>query len=431
MIPLHFDFYDFERGISRDGITVFSKNIPLISNWMEIRIMFGVGARHDPPGKEGLAHFFEHMPFKGSSRFPDYSEIKKIKDRLFQGTLNATTSTDQTCFKGRAFKEDLPQAMHFFADFIFHPLLRTEDIEKERKVIIREIWNGLDSKKTAELIKRKNLSLFNSANHPVGRMPNAAGWEDSVLNILPADLEVQKSSYNKQNCVLVFVGDVSLAEGLSYADIFSKAAPLGTPDKKDPVSHPVLQSWPRPLEREINVTIQELGFSSLEYGMVEMTRILASAIPANLIRIFNGIISQDLSLKIREELGANYSIKFKLNCYKDLYLWNICIKTAPNLVDDVGKIIMNSLAEISAGKKEDLFDSAKQKALVSKVMTCPDPNRIADNSIDDIVLFGKVISLQEELDRLGLITHADVLELVKKEFRPELLMQFKLYPTIA
>src|SRR3989344_3058060 len=92
------DPYVFER-IEVGGVPVHVKHWPT-NQGCHFRIIFHVGARHDPEGKEGLAHLFEHLPFNGCAGWPDHESIDETGDILFCGDLNAHTTFEQTCFCG-------------------------------------------------------------------------------------------------------------------------------------------------------------------------------------------------------------------------------------------------------------------------------------------------------------------------------------------
>ncbi|HEU5114317.1 MAG TPA: insulinase family protein, partial [Candidatus Paceibacterota bacterium] len=106
---LKFDLYKFTR-IEASGIPVLFKKIPWASGYAYIHVIVGTGARSDPAGKEGIAHFFEHLPFNGCEGYSTSEATEEVDRRLFGGTLNAHTGMEYTIFHGKVAVERISEA---------------------------------------------------------------------------------------------------------------------------------------------------------------------------------------------------------------------------------------------------------------------------------------------------------------------------------
>lgn len=147
------------------------------------------GSRHEPPGQNGVTHFFEHMLFKGT-------EKRSARDIALEidsagGVLNAFTSREYTCFHAKVLAEKLPLAIDLLADILLNSRFDLDEIEKERRVILQEI-----------LILEENSEdfvhdLFNRKfwlDDPLG-LP-IQGTFDSVNNLSQSVLRNYVDSYN-------------------------------------------------------------------------------------------------------------------------------------------------------------------------------------------------------------------------------------------
>src|SRR5438876_7583664 len=132
---------------------------------LTVLVAFDAGARNERPRENGMAHFLEHLVFKGGERYPTYKEVNETAERL-GGVLNAYTSHDLVAFHITVRAESAPQATDLLSDFVGRPRLDGEDMDRERGVVIQEINRAYDQPSTVAeyLIDRAAFG-----EHPLGR----------------------------------------------------------------------------------------------------------------------------------------------------------------------------------------------------------------------------------------------------------------------
>src|SRR5437870_5004687 len=123
--------------------TILDNKLQIITQRLKDRdsvavgVWFGVGGRYEAPKTKGIAHFMEHMAFKGSRNYT-CDQIKQLVEGV-GGNLNAFTSEEETCYYAKVPRKHLSRTFDILADISFHPKIAKSDLEKERTVILEEI----------------------------------------------------------------------------------------------------------------------------------------------------------------------------------------------------------------------------------------------------------------------------------------------------
>ena len=183
-------------------------------------LWFRVGAVDDPPGISGLAHFFEHMMFRGTKTVPDDAFSQTIAKN--GGETNAFTDHDYTAFYEQIAKDRLPLAMRLEADRIANLDLSDANIGPERDVVLEERRMRVDNEPQSLMGEQMRAALHLS--HPYGRP--VIGWSDEVRRIDRVSAQnFYDHHYAPNNAILVIAGDVTPDEVRKMAqDAYGKAA---------------------------------------------------------------------------------------------------------------------------------------------------------------------------------------------------------------
>jgi len=170
-------------------------------------IWYKVGSADETPGKSGLAHFLEHLMFKGTSKHPA-GEFSQTVLRI-GGNENAFTSTDYTGYFQRVPREQLGKMMEFEADRMTGLILKDENVLPERDVVLEEYNMRVANNPDARLTEQILAALY--LNHPYGRP--VIGWHHEIERLDREDaLAFYKRFYAPNNAILVIAGDVDANE---------------------------------------------------------------------------------------------------------------------------------------------------------------------------------------------------------------------------
>src|ERR1700724_496661 len=114
---------------------------------LTVLVAFDAGARNETPEENGMAHFLEHLVFKGGESYPTYKDVNETAEHL-GAVLNAYTSHDLVAFHITVRAESAAQAIDLLTDFVGRPRLDTEELDRERGVVIQEIARANDQPRT-------------------------------------------------------------------------------------------------------------------------------------------------------------------------------------------------------------------------------------------------------------------------------------------
>lgn len=199
-------------------------------------IWYKFGGSDERPGKSGIAHFLEHLMFKGTPRVPD-GQFSKIVKKL-GGNDNAFTTHDYTAFFQNVAKEHLPRMMEMEADRMKNLELREDQVGSEREVIIEERRQRIDNQPQARFQEQLMSALF--VNHPYG-IP-VIGWLHEMKTLTRADaMDEYTRWYAPNNAVLIISGDVTAAEVKPLAEKYYGVLPASVLQKRErPLPAPII-----------------------------------------------------------------------------------------------------------------------------------------------------------------------------------------------
>ncbi|MCC6622844.1 MAG: insulinase family protein [Deltaproteobacteria bacterium] len=206
---------------------------------------FRVGSRHDPVGRTGIAHLFEHLMFKATKHHPegDYDRLMEARG----GQNNAATWVDWTYYKAKLPRWELPFVVALEADRMEHLALAGDMLEREREVVKNERLMRVDNDPDGLLSERLYRTAFTV--HPYGAP--TIGWMEDIQAISLADCErFYRSHYAPDNALVVVVGDVAAAEVLRLVQDRYGHLPPGARDPEPTTVEP-----PQDAERRLELSL--------------------------------------------------------------------------------------------------------------------------------------------------------------------------------
>jgi zinc protease len=189
-------------------IVIPDRRAPVVTHM----IWYKAGSADEPTGKSGIAHFLEHLMFKGTKTVPAGEFSRKVAE--IGGQENAFTSVDYTAYYQKIAPEALEMAMGYEADRMHNLILSDEVIEPEKKVILEERRSRIDSEPRSILQETVEATLFK--HHPYGTP--IIGWQNEMLGLSKDDaIAFYNKFYSPNNAVLVVAGDVEPSEVIALA----------------------------------------------------------------------------------------------------------------------------------------------------------------------------------------------------------------------
>lgn len=311
-----------------NGLRVVAVHMPHLHS-AELALYIKAGGRNDPPGKAGLAHFVEHMIFRGTADYPTSTEIERAFEAI-GGAVNASTDEECTCFFSRIHPDHVGTALEILSSMILRPLLTGIDIEK--KIIAEEALDDLNDK--GEEINPHNLaSRLLWPDHPLGEP--TIGSLRSIASFTDDDVRSYLAAYYLPgNAVLTVAGNFDQQQLFAGADACFRAWQSGlTPPLLPPVERqlaPQTIFFPDPdSQAHLQISFRAVCRSDERIMALRFLR-----------RILCGSGSARLNLTLREELGIVYSVDANIAAYEETGCFAIELSTAPeNLLTAVGETL--------------------------------------------------------------------------------------------
>lgn len=320
-----------------NGLRVVCVEMPHLHS-VELAIYLKVGGRNDPPGREGLSHFLEHILFRGTADFGSSLALEAAFEAI-GGAPNAATDTESTCYYSRIHPDHVRRGMEIFASMMLRPLLAGIDIEK--RIIAEEAREDLNEQ-GQEINPDTIVSRLLWPRHPLG-MPTI-GTLESIAAIERNDLEQHLHKfYVPSAAVLTVSGPVQ------SHDIFAAA-------------HDCFDGWPRntpPATRL--VTLQQLlrtpqvrcvqdsdSQMSLQIAFLGLARDDSRFMALRFLRrILAGGGSSRLYLRLREELGIIYSVEGAIGAYDETGCLAFDLSTSPETLLQAVETTLEELLQIA------------------------------------------------------------------------------------
>jgi zinc protease len=201
VLDIKVEAFKLENGL--EVVVIPDHRSPVVTHM----VWYKVGAADEAQGKTGIAHFLEHLLFKGTPRYPAGEFSRLI--RRNGGEDNAFTALDHTGYFQNVAKDRLALVMELEADRMANLVLRDEDIATELAVVQEERSSRIDNEPTSLLAEQVDAALYIA--HPYGRP--VIGWMSEVAGLTRADaIDFYRRYYTPANALVVVAGDVTAAE---------------------------------------------------------------------------------------------------------------------------------------------------------------------------------------------------------------------------
>lgn len=398
-----------------NGIRLLHK--PFISSISHACILMNAGSRDEPRGKDGLAHFIEHLLFKRTQK----RSTNQILNRLetVGGDLNAYTTKEYTCIHASFLNPHLERTLELFEDLVFHSVFPEEELKKEKSVILDEIASYEDQPEEAIYDDFEDLIFKNDA---LGR--NILGTEESVSALSKADIRsFIEQNHNTSEIIIGVIGNYS-AKGL---DKLLKKLFGGIPEndsqknRTTPVSYfPETQK----LGKQIAQSHCVIGSRAYSIYHPDKTALLL------LNNILGGTgMSSRLNLQIREKYGIAYTIESGYTPLSDTGIFSIYFGTDPEKMPKALKLIHKELRSLRENKLGAMQLHQAKKKFIGQI-ALGEENRMSliISMCKSLLDYGKADTLEEIFKKIDAVTAEQILKAANETFSPEQLSMLLFEP---
>ncbi len=402
---------DYQKVILKNGLRVISISMPSLES-VTATVWVRTGSRFEEKKVNGISHFLEHIVFKGSKKRPSAKAISEAVDEL-GGEFNAGTSKEWTNFYIKVRSANLRTAYDILSDMVLNPLLKEEEIEKEKGVILEEIamYNDTPMLKIGDIFE----NLIYQGN-PLGT--DISGTPATVKSIKKDDfVRYRGLHYYPENILVTVAGGSPEKDVLKLSEEYFGQLPK-TGKKEEKPNDKIFQKSPKLIlsKKKVEQTHVILGFKGDKVGT---KRRFAESI---LSAILGGGMSSRMFIEVREKRGLAYAVKTSSEHYLD----NGYLATYAGLeikrADEAVKVMLDQYWGI-ADKRYPIsakeLKKTKEYIKGNLALSLEDTKNVSAFFGIEELLLNKPITPEEVIREIDKVKVDEVVEVAKDFFKPQ------------
>lgn len=395
-----------------DGLRVI--HLPSASPVVYCGYAVNAGTRDELPGEEGMAHFCEHLTFKGTQRRRAWHILNCLES--VGGDLNAFTNKEDTVYHAAVLKDNIARAVDLLTDIVFHSTYPQNEIEKEVEVICDEIESYNDS--PAELIYDEfENAIFNG--HPLGH--NILGCASQLRTYTSADAKRFTSRfYTPQNAIFFAYGDIDfklLAKLLAKADR-SQGNANGAGNTAAPRPAAPLPSYhPQRIERKMDTHLAHVMVGNRAYDIHDERRIA--------LYLLNNMLggpgmNARLNISLRERNALVYTVESIMSSYSDTGLWAVYFGCDPRNTSRCLRLVRRELDKMMDKELTDSQLRAAKKQIKGQIgVACDSRESFALDFAKSFLHYGWEKDVEKLFGQIDRVTPQMIRQVACETFDPE------------
>ncbi|GHB41207.1 M16 family metallopeptidase [Mongoliitalea lutea] len=376
-----------------------------------------IGSRDESTEEEGLAHFWEHMAFKGTKKRKAFHILNRLES--LGGELNAYTTKEKICFYATTLKEHFGKAAELLCDITFNSTFPQKQIEKERQVILEEMSMYRDSPDDSI---QDDFDAMVFAGHALGR--NILGREETVKSFSQQDFfDFISSRLDTTQLVFSVVGNIPFSKVLQRVESFL----IAIPQKRSLyVRSPFVHYKPADKVVEREITQAHCAIGQPAYSLYDKRRFQ--------LYLLNNILggpsmNSRLNLALREKYGYVYSVESTYQAYSDTGFVGVFFGTEQNTVKKAKKLVLKEMEKLRTKRLGTMqLHMAKEQAIGQMAMA-------EENYAALMLVFGKnlldkgrIESLDSIFDQIRETTAEDLMDIANEVYHPDQLSFLQYIP---
>ncbi len=324
-------YSQYNKTVLSSGLTVVTEKIPFVRS-ISIGVWVKAGTRHEPPEKNGIAHFLEHLMFNGTEKRSARDIALSLES--VGGNLNAFTSKEMTCYYAEVLDNHLPLAVDVLSDMVCHSTFPEKEIEKERSIILDEIDSVEDT--PDDLVQEVFVEKL-YPNHTLG-LP-ILGNKKSVAQIdREAILEFYRSYYHSGNIVIAAAGNLEHQQLVELCEKYFQFPHQGRPVQEEPpheIGHGKFFYKRNVKQAHICMGVKGLAYTDRhKYDLLLLNTLLGSGMSSRLFQ------------SIREQYGIAYSIYSFVDFFRDNGLFAVYLGTERHKMEKALRLVYEEIRRV-------------------------------------------------------------------------------------
>ncbi len=370
-------------------------------------LVINTGSRDETPAELGMAHFLEHMLFKGTRKRKAYYVLSRLED--VGGELNAYTTKEETAVFASFLKDDYDRAIEILHDITFNSVLPEKEIEKEKGVVIEEINSYRDN--PAELIFDDFEELI-FAGQSIGH--SILGTPETVRSFSRQSLlDFASRNYNTDQIVFCSAGNIPERKLIRLFKKYFENVPVNIRT----FTRPEANSYkPCSVTRKIDTFQNHCIIGNVAYNLRDERRL--GMFLLNNILGGQGLNSR-LNLSLREKNGLAYIVESSYNPYWDTGAFSIYFGTESNHLEKSIGVAMGELARLRTEKLGSVQLSKAKNQIKGYLARGYENHESLMLSLGkSLLIFNRIEDLEETYRKIDRITSSELMEMANEVFDP-------------
>ncbi|HEY2541039.1 MAG TPA: pitrilysin family protein [Stellaceae bacterium] len=381
-----------------NGLQIATDRIDTVDT-VSLGIWVDVGTRHEPAEINGVAHFLEHMAFKGTATRSALAIAEEIE--AVGGHLNAYTSRESTAYYAKVLKDDLPLALDILADILQHSMFAPDELERERTVILQEIGQANDT--PDDII----FDHFQERAYPDQAMGRPVLGRPDIIRRLGRD-EVTaylRDHYGARRMVLAAAGNLDHDRIAALAEKLIADLPADRSAASEPANY---AGGERREERDLEQLHLVLGFPGLALDDPDFYAgsVLSTA--------FGGGMSSRLFQEIREKRGLVYTIHCFGHSYRDGGLFGIYAGTGEDEAAELVPALCEEVRKLEDGLTAVELARAKAQLKAGLLMSLESTSTRCEQLAQHLLIYGKPFDPADAVRRIEAVDDSAIVRVVAR-----------------
>jgi predicted Zn-dependent peptidase len=375
-----------------NGLRIVTEHMPGLKS-ASVGIWVTAGGRHEQPEQNGVAHFLEHMAFKGTARRSAVAIAEAIED--VGGYINAYTSREMTAYYARVLQDDVALAVEVIADIVLNSTFDPAEIETERHVILQEIGQALDTPDDIIFDWLQEVSYPDQAfgRTILGPAAQVGGFRREDLTRFVAE------HYGPDQMILSAAGGVDHDAIVAQArDTFGGLARVGN----GVIQPAAFLGGERREVKDLEQAHVAIAFEAPGYRAPDVyaAQVYATAL--------GGGMSSRLFQKLREERGLCYSIFAQSGAYEDTGQITLYAGTSEDEIAELTRLTLDELKRAADDMTEAEVARARAQLKAGLLMGLESPSSRAERLARLLPIWGRVPDVEESVARIDAVSAGDV-----------------------